>query len=644
MKESVKLINIGSLILKGIALLFFILALIFPWCTLQLDDFVKVGQVIVFIIYLTYIISFLSTFIGMGKGSVIDTIEEVGIFVGLITVAFYTFYLTFIMFLYTDTYTMFQLGYIFAFLSIILIFIDFHFTRDKFNQLIEESDGLFSKLNKKLLNSESFKKVIKTTGEFAVKKTGEVAGDFISEKAGELTGDEYMKEITKKNVKKGIIKAGKKGIERITEPRKESGKEVGKPKDVQKSVPKSSENLMEPRKQTGETEEKPEDGPKPTLAFSLEVINVYSIMIKSITIVFIILSLIIPWISVTLSDYIPLARALVVILFLIYSIGISFNLIGIVKHDLTSIVEEASLITALISLAFYFLLSIIIIIIYHSKNITFELGYYLALFSLLLVSMDRYALRSYYENKPEGPRKVKRQKEERMLDFSDRTKTNADFPERWALIHGEKPTEKETFLSFKELEINSSLSKLHPNYIHLKMKNILEQLGYRIKSNQVPLEMNDDTYIFYDLYGKLKASIKTQVENVLDFVTLDGLISVIFFIIISILLVLLNLFRGIHSYLLLIFCLFILIPLSILFLMLLIPEFRGYTHIYVLEQGNAWYGRDCTDDAGGSKSRYFESPVLGFNQIISLGLAVKHMNIGKAKQDLDMLYKKLKEF
>jgi hypothetical protein len=64
----------------------------------------------------------------------------------------------------------------------------------------------------------------------------------------------------------------------------------------------------------------------------------------------------------------------------------------------------------------------------------------------------------------------------------------------------------------------------------------------------------------------------------------------------------------------------------------------------VLEQGNAWYGRESSHKEEASRDKSLESPSIGFKEIFSLATAVKSMSVEDAKQDLDKLYNKISEF
>ncbi|TFF63744.1 MAG: hypothetical protein EU521_00465, partial [Promethearchaeota archaeon] len=267
MNTSKKFINIYSLIFKGIALILFILALIFPWSSLALDRFIKIGQLIIWLLYIVFIIGISITYIGILRTKLSKTIEEVGIFAGLISLGIYTFYIIFTMIFYPSVLIIFHLGFIFALLSVVIIFIDLYITRKKFNELLlkkddekkkdpneeeeKESMGFFSNLRRKLSDSDVHKKIVKTTGRQAAKEAGKLAGGFVGEKAAELAEDDRIGDLTKKVVSKGVKKAGEKGVEKFIDSTLERNRE----------------------------EERIEDK-KAFSVFSLNFINFFSILIK----------------------------------------------------------------------------------------------------------------------------------------------------------------------------------------------------------------------------------------------------------------------------------------------------------------------------------------------------------------------------
>lgn len=638
MNLSQKVINTGTIIIKCIDFVLFLLALIFPWSNLTLNRFNPFGQMIIIIIYVLFIIGVSLTLIGILDVNLSEILEEVGIFWALITVGFYTFYLIGTMFFYPSKTIMFNLGYIFALITVIIPLIEFYGLRNKFNELFkkqpdtdkeggkarkeDDSEGFFSKLGKKISSSETTKKVAKTASKQVAKKAGEMAGDVAGEQMKELTDDEQLADFTEKAVKMGVKEAGERGFERLAEYSQER---------------KRSERETERKKRSSYTR-------------SAYFINIFSILFKIFGLIIGILSIIFPWSTLDLSQYNELGQLVVLIFFIVYIFGFLISFLGIFKNELARIFEELGLIIAIGSLGIFFIFTIFLMIGYPSNNINFELGYYLALITVMIISMDIFVFREYFSK---SLKERKRQKGKgRLMSFSDRIKTKADFPERWALIHGEKPKEEEDFIHFKEVELNKSLSKVHPNYLHLKMKNLLERLGYRIIKSQRPLSTKEYDFDFYDLNGMIKASIRTEIEGRTKIGNIYGLIFGSFFLFNSLILILLNFLARIHSFGLLMVAAYILIPISMVFILEFIiryirqgfPDVVGYTNIYVLEQGNAWYGREYSHDEEENRNKAFESPSLGFDEVISLGMAVKSMSVKKAENDLGKLYNKINEF
>jgi len=635
---SQKVINTGSIIIKCIDFVFFLIALIFPWSNLALDRFNSFGQLIIIIIYVLFITGFFLTFIGIINTNLSEILEEIGIFWALITVGFYTFYLIGTMFFYPSKTIMFNLGYIFALITVIIPFIEFYGLRKKLNQKFpkqpetikendksrkgEESEGFFSKVKKKVTSSETTKKVAKAAGKQVAKEAGEMAGDMAGEQMKELTDDQRIADFTEKAVRKGVKKGGEEGIERLVE------------------------YSQARKRKKGQRERKK----RPGYASSVNFINIFSILFKIFGLIIGIVSIIFPWSSLNLTNYNKLGQLVVIILFIVYIFGFLISFLGIFKNELAKVFEGLGLIIGIGSLAIFFIFTILITIGYPSNNIYFELGYYLALITLMVISMDVFVFRAYFSKMLGEERRQKGR--ERLMTFSDRIKTKADFPERWALIHGEKPKEEEDFIHFKEIDLSKSLSKIHPNFLHLKLKNLLERLGYRIERSEKPLKIKEYDFDFYDLYGMIKASIRAEIEGRKKIGNIYGLIFGSIYLINSLILILLNFLARIPSFGLLMVAVYILIPISMVFILEFIiryirqgfPDVVGYTNIYVLEQGNAWYGREFSHDDEENRNKAFESPSLGFNEVISLGIAVKSMSVKNAKQDLETLYKKINEF
>jgi hypothetical protein len=61
----------------------------------------------------------------------------------------------------------------------------------------------------------------------------------------------------------------------------------------------------------------------------------------------------------------------------------------------------------------------------------------------------------------------------------------------------------------------------------------------------------------------------------------------------------------------------------------------GYTNIYVLERGSAYYGREYTGKDNNETQKMLQNPAIGFKMILSFATCVKMMDINDAKRDLD---------
>ena len=639
MNKDKKIINFGSLIIKGIAIIFFILAFTAPWSNLTLSG------PLVFIIGLIYIISIILTYVGIIKTKLSETLEPLGIIGQLLLVIGYGYIVLLTLLLNPSRNIVFQLGYVFVLIGLAIITIDFFILRKRFDRYFrkralkkarregkteeeekekaekDDSEGFFSKLRKKFSRSEGAQKVAKKAGKKAAEEVGEELGDFAREKAEEVTEDEDIRELTEKAVSRGVEYAGKKGVEKMIESQQEKEEE-------QKKAEKESEEKQKVRSQKDK---------------SAKTLTPYSIPIKVITLIFGIISMVFPWTNLDFTEFEGLGLILTMF-FIIYIIGLFTTLLGVIKSKSGKTFELLGLFIANTSLAMFLVLSLMTILGNPSEDITFEAGYYIALITLIIISIE-VCIKAYFDKKEEKERIKKKRKEEgRLLKFSDRVKTRANFPERWAMIHGKESKEEEDFLHFKELKVKKSLSKTHPNYLHLKIKNLLEKLGYRIEKSQRPLNTENYDFDFYELYGTVKGHIKTEVKGRMNLLNIFALGLGFILLLCSVVLLFTNAVEIIYSFTLIIISLLFIVIFLVRFIIQSLPGLKGYTNIYVLEQGNAWYGRESSHKEEASRDKSLESPSLGFNEIISLATAVKSMSVEDAKQDLNKLYNKISEF
>ena len=256
------------------------------------------------------------------------------------------------------------------------------------------------------------------------------------------------------------------------------------------------------------------------------------------------------------------------------------------------------------------------------------------------------------------PEQVVQQTMQENLERIERVKTNADFPERWALIYGKKPTERENFQNFKDIELNFTFNSSHPNYFHLKMIHLLEDLNYRIEVNTPPLTYHDTSKFvgFTELNGLIKATMQTSrkfVKHLKFMQFIIGLISVI----ISLILII-TLFSGFSSFdnnlkmLLILFGFFVFLPIGILFLSLFIfslvqqkaSDVEGYSNIYILEQGVASYGLYKTKSTLNNVIEYQKNSNISAMMKLSIASAVKLMDLTETNRDIEKFIMKLAEY
>ena len=255
-------------------------------------------------------------------------------------------------------------------------------------------------------------------------------------------------------------------------------------------------------------------------------------------------------------------------------------------------------------------------------------------------------------------------KEEKILNRSERIKTNADFPERWAMIYGKKPKERENFLFFKDIELNFSPKLFHPNYFHLKIVHFIEELGYRIKINKPPLSTGNhqdrnwtSALGSYDLNGTIKASIRTSRRK--SALILISLIIGIIFLVVSIVLIailindllILKLLENIVRLSLFYVFLFLFAIATILILLFLLNFKKvrgqtqiGYTNIYLIEQGIAYFGEKEIRDEVKKPIESTKMPLIGMDMKISIASAVKSMDLDKSREDISKLWEKIEEY
>ena len=123
-------------------------------------------------------------------------------------------------------------------------------------------------------------------------------------------------------------------------------------------------------------------------------------------------------------------------------------------------------------------------------------------------------------SEPEVPkildRKIYRKKE--VLPALD---TKAGFVDRWALMHAISPLTKKPYVYFTELEI---IVKDHPNFIHNEFRHYLEDLGYRIENESLPLpdeiQIEDKVNKVFNFAASIKGTIEVEKDKVKGFTSI----------------------------------------------------------------------------------------------------------------------------
>jgi len=283
-------------------------------------------------------------------------------------------------------------------------------------------------------------------------------------------------------------------------------------------------------------------------------------------------------------------------------------------------------------------------------------------------SVTLYKLRNIYLTGRESPAlkgipasRISKKKEAlpskpEELSRQDRMKTNADYPERWALRQGLKPFEKENFQCFKEMTIDFQSKHLNPNFLHQKISYELENMGYRLLDNKKPLKsLRDlDRNSFKDgsifpLKGQIKAQIRTERNRK------ESPYLFVFFI--SIFLIILGGFGVIFTSLTSLFYALLFLELLIIFLIMLglgiggvifyfriIPRasesIKGWANIYVLEEGFAYIGSFIRKEENYS----YTMPIQSIELIITIAGAINKMSHSELQNDIINLKEQIQKF
>ncbi len=221
----------------------------------------------------------------------------------------------------------------------------------------------------------------------------------------------------------------------------------------------------------------------------------------------------------------------------------------------------------------------------------------------------------------------------------ERVSTKADFPERWALMYGKKPKEKENFRFFKEVELDIQPTLYHPSFFHLNLLDFLENLNYRIEVNNPPVNDTNSYLTSTILDGSIKASIRTSRKLSGAGGKLILLILGAIFLALSIVLLLLLQFSFF-----LVFLAISLILLLAYIISLIIGKKstqKGYSSLYVLERGISYTGMKAVEKKLGETTETQKMPLIATQMKISIAGAEKLMNLEQIKEDIEKLSNKI---
>ncbi|MBD3214744.1 MAG: hypothetical protein GF311_19190 [Candidatus Lokiarchaeota archaeon] len=575
-----KFINPLSISLKLCALIFLILSLVFPWNNLTSEDYSATAALFINILLIAFIVGVSISFIGFLDMARINLVEDIGIIVGIISLSTQLI-LNLLMTVVFPSYGIrLEFGAYFGIVTILLISVDKFFLRERLFQTF------FKKVEEKRKNKQKLDE-----------------------------SEETLRLMERDNM-------------------------------VPTKISNEEQEIQTDHKYKPKTRE------KKTRSYKIELISLYSILFKIVAIIFLlaILTVLIP--NLDLSDYNIYGEIFIRILVWMSIIGLLISFIGIIKSQFTYVLELIVLMISFFSIAALIVIQFAFILLGNIPNVEYELTLLIIFLDLLIISVEKFIFRSYYRELKQREQKEEPEDERKpILDRYDRMDTRADFPERWALIHGKKPTEREDFEHFQEITIEKSSSTYHPNFLHLLIQNLVEDRGFRLEISEKPLPQTDDnSYSFYDLNGSIKGSIRVKLGGKIEFASMSILLLGIGYLLTSILLLIADFIQnGIFGSISFISA-FILIPLSFIFLIYYIIQSLkrsslreiGYTNIYVLERGSAYYGREYTGKDNNETEKMFHNPAIGFKMILSFATCVKMMDIDDAKRDLDEIIGQVK--
>ncbi|MHA1232756.1 MAG: hypothetical protein ACTSRP_20345 [Candidatus Helarchaeota archaeon] len=252
---------------------------------------------------------------------------------------------------------------------------------------------------------------------------------------------------------------------------------------------------------------------------------------------------------------------------------------------------------------------------------------------------------------------IDKQKIDILTEFK-RARTNADHHERWALMFGKYPYEKEDYIGFNEINIESE--QLYPNSLHLKISTLIENLGYRIVENRYPLEQDIKerfpVFGMHQLKGCIKGEIKKEkkTSKSINSIIYQLVLAICFSIGFGVLLFVLIYLSPIILILLYLYSILIGIDIGLLvgaviFYILFFKNLAkidtkslgGYSRIYVLENGYLYYGSQSIREEENNTSIRTFKPQIKTELIVSIAGSVKNMSIDNLLNDIAILKEKI---
>ncbi|MHA1192268.1 MAG: hypothetical protein ACTSP9_08235 [Promethearchaeota archaeon] len=343
--------------------------------------------------------------------------------------------------------------------------------------------------------------------------------------------------------------------------------------------------------------------------------------------------------------------------------GVVLNLIGIKKN-----VRHWDFIIALGGFLIYLILIILTLMDGWMNGFGFYPGFYILISILVIILIEKIKISKETQiadsktmreeiRAQEQPflretehKEIQEGKREFIEAIDYRTKTNANFPERWAMKYGKKPSEKENFQYFQEFEGKISSEVMDPNYFHLKLVHLLEDLDYRIEINTPPISETQHDVRYYDINGEIVGTIKkAKKKSGKKQSFTKPIIGAIFLVISAILLFLfiLNIIPGLLFAFTSITISIVLIPIGFYLIILFViklfknPSLKNYTKIFLIERGTAYSGIKKTAENNPNNS--FSYPVINSNMKISLAGAADSMDKEKLKKDLKTISEMIQE-